>query len=75
MTRCHAGRHERLGPRRQGARIKPGLPVVFSSGCALEMLTSEGRTPGKSIILSKPYRKAELAERLREALVGNFVGQ
>jgi PAS domain S-box-containing protein len=55
--------------------IRPGLPVVFSSGYALEMLTHKGREPGKSLILSKPYRKAELAERLREALTGNFVGQ
>jgi PAS domain S-box-containing protein len=55
--------------------IRPGLPVVFSSGYALEMLTHQGRAPGKPLILSKPYRKAELAERLREALTGNFVGQ
>jgi PAS domain S-box-containing protein len=55
--------------------IKPGLPVVFSSGYALEMLAHKGRAPGKSLILSKPYRKAELAERLREALTGNFVDQ
>jgi PAS domain S-box-containing protein len=55
--------------------IRPGLPVVFSSGYSLEMLANEGRTPGKSIILSKPYRKAELAERLREALAANFVGR
>ena len=55
--------------------IRPGLPVVFSSGYTLEMPTHEGREPGKSIILSKPYRKAELAERLREALTANFVGQ
>jgi PAS domain S-box-containing protein len=54
--------------------IRPGLPVVFSSGYALEMLTHKGLAPGKSLILSKPYRKAELAERLREALTGNFVG-
>jgi CheY-like chemotaxis protein len=55
--------------------IRPGLPVVFSSGYALEIPTHEGRAPGKSIILSKPYLKAELAERLREALTANFVGQ
>ena len=55
--------------------IRPGLPVVFSSGYALEMLTHKGRAPGKSLILSKPYRKAELAERLREALTGNFADQ
>ena len=55
--------------------IRPGLPVVFSSGYALEMLTHKGRAPGKSLILSKPYRKAELAERLREALTGNFADE
>jgi len=58
----------------QAREIRPGLPVVFSSGYALEMLAQQGRAPGKSIILSKPYRKAELAERLREALTGNLVG-
>jgi PAS domain S-box-containing protein len=55
--------------------IRPGLPVVFSSGYALEMLTHKGNEPGKSLILSKPYRKAELAARLRQALTGSFVGQ
>ena len=53
--------------------IRPGLPVVFSTGYALEMPVEKGRAPGKSIMLNKPYRKAELAERLREALTGNFV--
>jgi PAS domain S-box-containing protein len=55
--------------------IRPGLPVVFSSGYALEMLTHKGLAPGKNLILSKPYRKAELAERLREALSRNVVAQ
>jgi PAS domain S-box-containing protein len=54
--------------------IRPGLPVVFSSGYPLETLTEQSRTSGRSIILSKPYRKTELAERLREALSENFVG-
>jgi PAS domain S-box-containing protein len=53
--------------------IRPGLPVVFSTGHALEMPVQKGRAPGKSIMLNKPYRKAELAERLRDALIGNFV--
>jgi PAS domain S-box-containing protein len=54
-------------------QIRPGLPVVYSSGYALEMLTQVGRAPSQSIILVKPYRKAELAERLREALTANFM--
>jgi len=49
-------------------QIRPGLPVVYSSGYALEMLAQQGCAPAQSIILVKPYRKAELAERLREAL-------
>jgi hypothetical protein len=32
------------------------------------MLVQQGRAPAEAIILVKPYRKAELAERLREAL-------
>jgi CheY-like chemotaxis protein len=54
-------------------QIRPGLPVVYSSGYAVEMLTQVGRTPAQSIILVKPYRKTELAERLREALTANFM--
>jgi PAS domain S-box-containing protein len=52
-------------------QVRPGLPVVYSSGYALEMLAQQGRAPVQSIILVKPYRKAELAERLREALAAN----
>ena len=48
--------------------IRPDLPVVFSSGYAVEMLAQQGRATTKSAILVKPYRKSELAERLREAL-------
>jgi len=51
--------------------IRPGLPVVFSSGYAVETLTQQGRASANSMILVKPYRKAELAERLREALSAN----
>jgi PAS domain S-box-containing protein len=52
-------------------QIRPGLPVVFSSGYALESLVAQGRASAQSIILTKPYRKAELAERLREALAAS----
>lgn len=53
--------------------IRPGLPVVYSSGYALEMLAQQGRAPAQSIILVKPYRKVELAERLREALTAKIM--
>ena len=49
-------------------QVRPGLPILFSSGYALEALIEQGRAHGQSIILTKPYRKTELARRLREAL-------
>jgi signal transduction histidine kinase/ActR/RegA family two-component response regulator len=52
----------------QARQIRPGLPVVFTSGYALEALVEQGRALAQSIILTKPYRKAELADRLRQAL-------
>jgi PAS domain S-box-containing protein len=48
-------------------QIRPGLPILFTSGYALEALVGQGRAPAQAIVLIKPYRKAELALRLREA--------
>ena len=48
--------------------IRPGLKVLLTSGYALETLAERGRLPAGAIILNKPYRKAELAKRLREAM-------
>jgi PAS domain S-box-containing protein len=49
-------------------QIRPGLKVLLTSGYALETLAERGRLPPGAIIINKPYRKAELAKRLREAL-------
>ncbi len=49
-------------------RIRPGLKVLLTSGYALETLAERGRLPEGALILNKPYRKLELAKRLREAL-------
>ncbi|HEX7565529.1 MAG TPA: PAS domain S-box protein, partial [Bradyrhizobium sp.] len=49
-------------------QLRPGLPVLLSSGYAREALVAQGRASEASAILTKPYRKAELARRLREAL-------
>jgi PAS domain S-box-containing protein len=49
-------------------RTRPALPVVLTSGYALETLIKHGRTNGESFVLTKPYRKADLARRLLEAL-------
>ncbi|MET4261164.1 PAS domain S-box-containing protein [Bradyrhizobium sp. S3.12.5] len=51
----------------QARRIRPGLPVLFTSGYALETLVEQGRAQADAVVLTKPYRKAELAQRLRDA--------
>lgn len=51
----------------QARLIRPGLPVLFTSGYALETLVEQGRARTQSILLTKPYRKIELAQRLRDA--------
>ena len=57
----------------QARRVRPGLPVLFTSGYALETLVEQGRAQAQAIVLTKPYRKAELAERLRDALAAAVV--
>ena len=49
-------------------RISPELRVLLTSGYALEALAERGRLPEGGVVLNKPYRKAELAKRVREAL-------
>jgi len=48
----------------EARRRKPGLPVLFASGS----IDSAGRAdpiPEGEAVLAKPYRKADLAEKLR----------
>jgi PAS domain S-box-containing protein len=49
-------------------KLRPGLPVVLTSGYALETLIEQGSIQAGLVVLTKPYRKADLAYRLREAL-------
>ncbi|HEX8899944.1 PAS domain S-box protein [Vitreimonas sp.] len=51
------------------ARAKvPGLRVLFTSGYPQETLTRRGQVDQYAMLLSKPYRLAELARRVRETL-------
>jgi CheY-like chemotaxis protein len=52
----------------QARQIRPGMKVLLTSGYALETLASRGRLPQGVSILHKPYRKAELSQRLAEVL-------
>ena len=49
-------------------RLWPGTPVVFMSGYAETALLHDGRLDDGVRLLSKPFRKADLARVLREAL-------
>jgi CheY-like chemotaxis protein len=51
-------------------RSRPGLPVLLTSGHALETLIEQGSYRAGLVVLAKPYRKTDLAHRLREALAG-----
>jgi PAS domain S-box-containing protein len=52
----------------QARALVPGLLVLFTSGYPSESLTSRGALSADEMIVSKPYRLAELAKRVREAL-------
>jgi PAS domain S-box-containing protein len=47
-------------------RERPELRILLTSGYALDTMAARGRMRDGSVILTKPYRKAELARRLRE---------
>jgi len=47
---------------------RPELRVLLTSGYALETLAANGHLRQGALILEKPYRKAELARLVREAL-------
>ena len=54
-------------------QIRPGLPVLLTSGYALETLVQQGRLEAGAMVLAKPYRRDALARRLREiVLVGSL---
>lgn len=49
-------------------QVNPKLKVLYTSGYPLETLSSHGQSEPQAHILSKPYRIAELAKRVREVL-------
>jgi CheY-like chemotaxis protein len=57
----------------QARKVAPNIGVLFTSGYPLETLASRGQVDPHAIIVSKPYRKAELAQRVREALAASRV--
>lgn len=53
----------------QAARKRfPDIPVLYSSGYPKELIERDGRLPSDIDFLPKPYRRTELAARLRALL-------
>ncbi len=50
------------------SEIKPGVPVIFTTGYASEANLVSVRSQEKSTVLQKPYRSQHLAQKLREIL-------
>ncbi|MFT4118934.1 ATP-binding protein [Bradyrhizobium sp.] len=52
----------------QMVAARPALRILFTSGYAYDSLHAQGRTGQGTPLLTKPYRKAELARMLRRCL-------
>ena len=53
---------------KQAKILRPGLPVLYSSGYTKDSIIHQGRLDADVNLLSKPYKKADLAQRLRAML-------
>lgn len=54
--------------------IRPGLRVLYTSGYAENAIVHHGRLDPGVRLLGKPYRRSELAVKVREALAGEVPG-
>jgi PAS domain S-box-containing protein len=54
----------------EAGRRKPSLKVLFTSGYTEDAIVHHGRLDPGVLLLPKPYRKADLARMLRQALAG-----
>jgi CheY-like chemotaxis protein len=48
--------------------LRPGLRVLLASGYSDDLVARQTPTPGGADVLAKPYRRIDLAERVRAAL-------
>ncbi|HEY4135174.1 MAG TPA: ATP-binding protein [Alphaproteobacteria bacterium] len=52
----------------QACALRPGLSVIYSSGYTQNSIIHQGRLDSDVELLSKPYKKQDLARRLRSVL-------
>jgi len=55
---------------KQAMLLRPGLKVLFTSGYTENTLIHHGRLDPGVQLLNKPYRRQDLARRLRQVLTG-----
>jgi nitrogen-specific signal transduction histidine kinase/ActR/RegA family two-component response regulator len=55
-------------------RIHPDMPIVFTTGYADAAVLREGKIKQSSNLVTKPYRRSELAEKIGYSLVSNENG-
>lgn len=53
---------------KRALKLRPGLPVLFSSGYTRDAMVHDGRLEEGVQLLSKPYSREALAHKLREML-------
>ena len=53
------------------AKRRPGTKVLYTSGYTDNAIVHQGRLDPGVLLLSKPYRKSQLADMIRRALKGD----
>ena len=58
-----------LVPAERARALRPGLRVLLATGYSDDLVARETPTPGRGAdVLAKPYRRTDLAERVRAVL-------
>lgn len=52
-------------------KMRPGIKILYTSGYSASAIANGGRLKAGVELLSKPYRRAELAAKLRNVLDGH----
>jgi CheY-like chemotaxis protein len=53
------------------AKLRPGMKVLYTSGYTDNAIVHHGRLDEGVLLLTKPYRKSQLAQMVRQALGGD----
>ena len=59
---------------RRAQELQPGIKILYTSGYTQNAIVHNGRLDDDAFLLSKPYRKDELARKLRSVFAGTARG-